>query len=139
MPPLTHPFLLSLAGLSLPHQPDIPFVILIAMTIVFPVTAQIPGIHHFYLAKRQTVPSAAKDSPSLLATELSVAHSLSSLLRSASSPNCVGLPFSASAHNVSNVVRSRNISSRPSVLHYKTFLFNPFFIVESILLSSLHP
>ncbi len=105
---------------SFPHQLDVPFISWFCVIVTFSIATQIPWIHNFNRFVGKIFQMTHADGLMLFTTELSVTHSFASLLRLATSPIRNGRSFSASTHNVSNVVRGRNLLLRHSVKHYET-------------------
>ncbi len=123
---------------SFSHQLDVPFISRFYVIVTFSIATQIPRIHNFnrFVGKTFQVPHA--DGLMLFTTELSVTHLLAAFLRLASCPISYGRSFLASTHNVSNVVRGRNLLLRHSVKHYETrfVMFIPFCDYEQLM---FHP
>ena len=108
-----------MAWCLLSHGSYEPFFIWGESPEAFAVTAQVPLVGDFVLAKRQTLKVFILNQHPLPSAEASVTLLLSALLRT-SEVGARRRSFSTLTHSVSNVMGSRMLSMRHPVKHYET-------------------
>ena len=93
------------------------------MEVAFAVASKVPRFHHFTRQQRQHF--HITDGHTLVCTpsKFTITEPFSAFLRFATCPTGDGCAFSASTHDVSNVVSGHVVLLCHSVKHYETIVF----------------